>query len=193
MPAADLAEGMKQFELTVRQTPHQIGTSQAERRTKEEAALADAKTGGVFNLLASLDAGGVGPFPELVRDPALFAPLFQRVVGEHLRSGLEKRGADGSPIEDGVTLTWPAGVFKVENLLEPKGKEKAPSDVTIAGAGMNSTMLVLTGALMPRTNLRNFSIRDCTIHTNNNYLFDFRNLAASIQFDRVRFVGFDIG
>ncbi|HTF90645.1 MAG TPA: hypothetical protein VK843_19660 [Planctomycetota bacterium] len=191
IPAPDLAKGMAKFENNVMVGPEEIGTSLAKRRSKAEAALADEKTGGVFNLLERLNAGEAGPMPELVRDPARFAALFQRVASEHLRSGLEKRAIPDDSIADGETLTWPAGVFRVEGLLQTK--EKFPRDVTVAGAGMNSTMLVLIGPLMTTSDLRNFTIRDCTVNTNNNYLFQLSNKASSIQLERVRFVGFDMG
>jgi hypothetical protein len=191
IPAEDLAEGMKTYEQILLGSPGTIGRSLGERRTKAEEALEDARTGGVFALLEKLDGGGVGPLPALVRDPKQFDALFVRVVPETLRDGLANRQHVDAETEDGVTLTWPAGVFKVESLL--RDKHPYPRDVTIAGAGMNTTMLVLGGTLYTTDSLRNFAIRDCTVHTNNNYLFDLRVKPAAIRFERVRFIGFDMG
>lgn len=191
MPAEDLALGMQEFEKLVLESPANIGRSIGERRTKTEQALADAKSGGVFSLLERLDAGGVGPLPGLVSDPAQFEPLFARVADEQLRTGLVDREHPDKSIEDGVTLTWPAGVYRLHNLM--KEKDPFPRDVTIAGAGMDATMLVLNSDLMTREGLRNFCIRDCTVNTDNNYLFDLRLKPAAIRFERVRFVGFDMG
>jgi hypothetical protein len=191
IPAEDLAEGMKSYEQIVRDSPARIGRSLGERRTKAEEALEDARTGGVFALLERLHGGGVGPLPALVRDPKQFDELFVRVVPETFRDGLANRGHADAETEDGVTLTWPAGVFKVENLM--REKDPYPRDVTLAGAGMNSTMLVLNGDLSTNQSLRNFAIRDCTVNTNNHYLFDLRVEPAAIRFDRVRFIGFDMG
>lgn len=41
--------------------------------------------------------------------------------------------------------------------------------------------------------MRNFGARDCTLYTENQYLFDLRNDSASVHFDRVRAIGFDMG
>jgi hypothetical protein len=191
IPDEDLVEGLQTYEVIVLESPQTIGASLAERRTKVEEALADARTGGVFTLLEKLGQGGLGPLPALVGDPAQLEPLFARTVGEDVRSGLLDREHPDKSTEDGVTLSWPIGVFKLKNLM--KEKDPYPRDVTLAGAGMDATMLVLDADLMTRDSLRNFSIRDCTVHTNNNYLFDLRLKPAAVRFERVRFVGFDMG
>ncbi len=190
-PAADLAEGMQDFEKLVMESPARIGRSLGERRTKAEEALADAKSGGVLTLLECLGAGVVGPLPDLVRDPDQFEPLFQRTAAEELRFGLLDRDRPDNSVEDGVTLTWPAGVYRLNNVM--RNKDPYPRDVTFAGAGMDATMLLLTHDFSTRGSLRNFVIRDCTVHTNNHYLFDLRLKPAALRFERVRFVGFDMG
>ena len=191
MPAEDLAEGLKQYETLVLEKPLDIGRSLAERRTKALQALEDAKSGGAFSLLRSLSASGVGPLPGLVRDESQFSSLFQRMVADASRDGLANREHPDKEIEDGVTLTWPPGVYRVRQLM--RDANPFPRDVTLAGAGMNSTMLVLDSTLATRGELRNFTIRDCTVHTSGYYLFDLRTNPASIHLERARFVGFDSG
>jgi len=188
MPQDDLGEGATKYEAIVLDSPYAIGRELGLRRTKAEAALEDARTGGVFALLEKLDGGGVGPLVAEVRD-ARFDAYFAREGPERRRH--PRKDHPDQDVEDGVTLTWPAGGFKVQGLM--KEKDPFPRDVTLEGAGIDATMLVLAHDLFTRGRLRNLVIRDCTVHTNDNYLFDLRIEPASMRFERVRFVGFDMG
>jgi hypothetical protein len=188
--AEELAEGMKRFERLVLDSPFGIGRALGEQRTKAEQALEDARTGGAFALLAKLDEGGVGPVPTLVKDAGEFEALFQRSGPEQQLNALTVDDHPDKHTSDSTTLTWPAGVFKVENLMEDK--DPYPRDVTLVGAGMDATMLVVSEDLSTNGPLRDFAIRDCTVYTPG-YLFDLRREPATIRFDRVRFVGSDTG
>ena len=197
MPQDDLGEGATKYEAIVLESPYSIGRQLGERRTKAEAALEDARTGGLFALLDALAAGGVGPLVEVVRDAGRFEPFFARDAEEGARSALDDREHPDALVGDGTTLTWPAGVFRVVNLMWEKSPY--PRDVTLAGAGIDATMLVIgdgsgNDALVTNgKSLRNFAIRDCTVHTNGNYLLYMHTLPVSVRFERVRFVGFDAG
>lgn len=188
MPQDDLGEGATKYEAIVLDTPYAIGRELGERRTKAEAALEDARTGGVFALLEKLDGGGVGPLVDVVRG-ARFEDYFAREAPERRRH--PRKDHPDQDVEDGVTLSWPAGVFRLRGLMDEK--DPFPRDVTLEGAGIDATMLVLHSSLDTRGRLRNFAIRDCTVHTDGRYLFDLRREPASMRFERVRFIGFDAG
>jgi len=93
-------------------------------------------------------------------------------------------------LPNGLTFATPAAGA---NVAFASQWDNYPRDVTMAGAGIDATMLVLGGDLGTRDSLRNFAIRDCTVHTNNHYLFDQRVKPAAVRFERVRVVGFDMG
>lgn len=187
----DLAEGLQEWEQTVLGSPTTIGIQLAARKTKAEEALADAARGGGFTLLEKLDAGGVGPLPDVVRDTTRFQGLFQRGPNGPSIPGLGLGDHPDKKLSDGSSIVFPAGVFLLAGLM--RDQDPFPSDVTIAGAGMNATLLVLGNALLTRGALRNFAVRDCTMHMDGNYLFDLRVSSASMTFDRVRMTGFDTG
>jgi hypothetical protein len=189
MPDDQLAIGMAQFEDNVRSMPRGLGRQLAEARTKAELLAADARRGGAFGLLATLLEGDGAPLPELVGNAAAFEELFAR---EHPEAPVDAaKWEPGADAPDGTTLNFPAGCFRFELPADQQGQ--APADLTIAGAGMDATLLVLTDDLGSRGALQRLELRDCTIYTNNNYLFDQRQGGATVVLDRVRVVGFDIG
>lgn len=189
--AEDLTEGMHRWEETVLGSPSTLGIELAARKTKAEEALADAARGGGFTLLEKLDAGGVGPLPDVLRDAARFQQFFQRGPNGPSVMGATIGNHPDKELSDGASINFPAGVYLLSGLM--RDQDPFPSDVTIAGAGMNATLLVLSDALRTRGPLRNFAIRDCTLHMNGHYLFDLRTSPASMTFDRVRLTGFDSG
>ncbi len=182
------AEGMGQFEQRVLDAPQSIGLSLARQASEREAALEDLRSGGVFALLEALEDGG-GPLPDLVRSDAEFEALFERAAPESFLSGLSYRKS-AEPFADGTTLDFPAGVFELGDITDYW--PVFPRDVTLAGAGRDATLLVV-GDLSADERLRNFTLRDCTVFTDNEYLFDLRREAAGIRLERVRLTGFDTG
>jgi hypothetical protein len=187
----EMNAGLAQYEELVRLSPDRIGAELARRRTKTEDAERDAQSGGVLTLLDKLAEGGAGPVSDVVRDPKRFDDLFPRQTPESVVNGLNAHEHPDRLVENGVTLSFPAGVFKLRGLM--KERDPFPSDVTIAGAGMDATMIVLDEAFYTRGQLIRFSIRDCTVNTNNHYMLDLRLKPASLVFERARFIGFDMG
>lgn len=188
MPDDQLAIGMAQFEDNVRAMPRGLGYQLAQARTKAELLAADARRGGAFALLATLMEGDGAPLPELVGDAAAFDELFAREHPEApVDAGEWELGAD---VPDGTTLNFGAGCFRFT--LPVDSRRQAPSDLTIAGAGMDATLLVLTSDLGSRGALQRLELRDCTVFTDNNYFFDHRQGAATVVLERVRVIGFDM-
>jgi hypothetical protein len=193
IPDEDLAIAMAQFEELVLSAPYTIGAQLAEQRTRSEMLAADALRGGAFTLLEKLDAGEGAPVLSLVHDTVAFDALFVREAPEHgVDLGLAKKSSR-EELTDGSTFAFPAGCFLIDNLLERGATSAAPKDFTIAGAGMDATLLVLDQDLGSRGAIRNFTLRDCTVHTDGNYLFDHRSGGATVTLERVRVVGFDSG
>lgn len=184
-------EGLEMFRESTIELPFLLGRELAIALTRREEALEDARTGGVMALLETL-AEGAGPVLELVRDDQRYAALFQRDVAEHFGDGAALAGELGAG-QDGITLTFPAGVFKMPDVLSNWSNSKPfPRDVTIRGAGMNSTLLV--GAdFGARSTVRNLTLRDCTLYADRGYIFDQRRDGCVLQFDRMRVIGFDSG
>lgn len=192
MPPALQAEGMQSFEQQVLALPRSIGWKLSRRETQREQALEDLRTGGVFAALERLDAGDTGPMLELVRDRPRFEAFFAREAAERSTNG-PLRIADDEPPEDGVTLTFPAGVFELEDFLRKwSAREPLARDLTLSGAGMGFTLFV-GGDFSCSSRLRNLRLRDCTIFSERGGLFDLRREAASVALERVRLCGFDTG
>jgi len=188
IPDTTLEEGLARFERTVLDAPREIGRSLGQRENERDGAIEEFVAGDPLALLVKLGQGGVGPRPEFVSDGAGFARLFPAVAGA-MRDGATNRSHPDDVLEDGSTLSFPAGVFRLRSLMQEK--DPFPRDVTVRGAGMNATLL-LVDELSTRGELRNFTLRDCTLFTED-YLFDLRQNPSSIQLDRVRVIGFDIG
>ncbi len=173
-----------------------IGRELAERRNNLELALEDSRTGGVFATLARLREGGVGPLPELVSDPKTFDRFF---VSESSGPALDGTTVlsrsllgDRKPVPDGSVLTFPAGVYILEN-FGAYWRDHFPRDLTLRGAGMNATLLVLRSDLGADDLVRNMTFEGFTVHADDNYLFDIRKPSMSLTMRRVRVTGFDMG
>src|SRR5258706_4991869 len=140
IPDDRLERGMKDFELTVLSAPPAIGRRLAAGRSREELLARDALSGGAFALLEKLKKEPA-PMLELASDPAGMQALLARGSPEITvrAEGLGKRLRD--KLESGKTYSYPAGVFPVE--INFNGVQQVPREVTIAGAGMDSTLLVL--------------------------------------------------
>jgi hypothetical protein len=189
IPAGKIEEGLVTFERDVLAAPEQIGKTLGVLANQADGAIQDFLAHDPIALLDRLDAGGIGPRPEFVTDAAGFAQLFPALGGKAADGVASLRDPD-AVLEDGSFLVFPAGVFRIRSLMEKK--DPFPRDVTVRGAGMNVTLLLVQD-LSTRGELRNFAFKDCTVFTENDSLFDLRIRPASILFERVRVIGFDSG
>jgi len=190
------AQGRRRFRQSVIALPVLIGRQLAERRDQLDLALEDTRTGGVMTTLQRLQGGAPGPLFDLVRDRGTFDRFF---VAETTGSAIDGSSAvsaaslmKGEPVADGTTLVFPAGVFALMD-FGSYWRERFPRDLTLRGAGMNSTLLVLQEDLSAYDTVRNLTLENLTLHTNNNYGFDIRQPPMSLTLRNVRCIGFDMG
>jgi hypothetical protein len=188
MPPTALAEGEDQYAVVERDAPAEIGRQLAQRQDELDRA---AGHGDAFTLVEEMLHGIAGErAAELAADGAAMSELFASRSADVTRDGRLFQGDLDAGIEDGTTLTFPAGVFRLDSLMETK--DPFPRDVTVSGAGMDRTLLFISD-LDVRTALVSFAIRDCTVHTDNAALMDLRREPTSMFFENVRFIGFDSG
>jgi hypothetical protein len=128
---------------------------------------------------------------ELVEDPAEFGALFAPEVSGPQIAGDVAGREPGPDLPDGTTLVYPPGVYRVE-MRALSLADRFPADLTLAGAGRDATLLIV-GDIGSRGTIERFTIRDCTVFTDDDYLFQQRGGDALIQLFRTRVVGFDMG
>lgn len=196
IPEKTLDAGVERFEEEVMALPAVIGAELARRQTEKELALEDARTGGVFEVLAGLEAGTTsGPLFELTDTEQTFDDLFRAEVSGPGLDGtriLSPGQLTAEPPADGSTLQFPAGVHTIDD-FGAYWRTRFPRDLTLRGAGMNATLIVLRSDLFAYDRVRNLTIEDCTIHAGNDYLFDVRQPAMSVTIRRTRLTGWKTG
>jgi hypothetical protein len=190
IPETLLDSAVASFAGEVARRPEEIGRALATNQTKKEQA---AELGPAFLALERLHQGEALP-PGLVADPEQFNALFERRAAEIPVDGVKALDDLKSNLTDGATLQFPAGVFRVDlatSLRTLDFKTRAlPSDLTVAGAGIDATLLV-SGDINLVSAIRNWTFRDCTIFSEGP-LVETRN-DSSLTLDRVRLTGFDTG
>jgi hypothetical protein len=187
VPDATVAELLAEFERTLLALPEALGKRSAEEQSeldRQARALAQA------DAVAWLE--GLPPNePELAavaRDPERFARLFQPQSSGAAVDGVGL--GDDDPLVDGAVIVFPAGVFAVDDFA--RGRVPFPRDVTVRGAGMDATLLVMED-LGPRGALERLTFEDCTVYTANCGVIDIRGGPTALTLRRMRVVGFDCG
>ena len=142
IPEPKLAEGLENFESTVLAAPEGIGRELGKLANQADGAIEDFLAHDPIALLDRLDAGGIGPLLEIVNDGPGFAALFPTLTGKAF-DGPQNRQHPDTVLEDSASMHFPAGVFRVRNLMAEK--DPFPRDVTLRGAGMNATVVGYTG------------------------------------------------
>jgi hypothetical protein len=190
IPETLLDTAVAGFKEEVARRPEEIGRALATNQTKQEQA---AELGPAFLALERLHQGEALP-PGLVADPEQFNALFERRAAEIPIDGVKALDDLKSNLTDGATLQFPAGVFRVDlasalRTLDLKTRA-LPSDLTVAGAGIDATLLV-SGEITLVSAIRNWTFRDCTIFTEGPLVDSRKDSVLTI--DRVRLTGFDTG
>ncbi|MEO1697078.1 MAG: hypothetical protein AAFU73_07275 [Planctomycetota bacterium] len=183
--------GVEAFREGVLELPVAIGLEAARELNTQEELAADARLGGTFALLERLDSKRAGPVFDVVLDQKTFDGLFERSSTPSVRDGLTALRSD-DPIEDGATLDVPSGVYVLGDLGRKLGVD-FPTDLTIRGAGRESTLIVVSSDWSTYARVRNLTLERCTVHANNNYLFDVRTEPMSVTVRRARLIGWTSG
>ncbi len=184
-----LAGGETEFRREVLALPERLGRADAEARRKAEAlerALAD---GDGLTILEAAAEGRYHPNPE---DEGL--KLVDRCLDRRFESGaVSGEGWDASTLRDGLTIVFGPGHHSLSTSdLRRKAPRPFPADVTIQGAGMDATLVVIDEISL-RSEVERLRFRDLTFDTGNDYAFDLRQGGALLDFERVRVVRFDMG
>ncbi len=185
MPDDVLQQLLADYEQQVRTLPAAWGKRAAEQAIEVEGKVDAFAKGDVLTLLATVD-GSEPQTKEFVAGKR-FTTLFDARGGGSVVDGTTIRAGD--KIAAGAVLTFPAGVYALGNLAE--GNEPFPTDVTVRGASMDATLLVVDD-LSARSPVDRLSIEDCTVFCEN-AITDMRSHAAVLSLRRVRIVGFDCG
>jgi len=189
VPTAEvLEEGMDLFLEQTLALPAQIGRKLADLLSAAEQA---AKDGQVFAVLSRLENGSPGPLFDVVDSAKVFDQFFQRETGGPFLAG-ETALKSREPVADGATVSFPAGVFKLEDFGR-YWRDHYPRDLTISGAGKDATLLVLQSDWSAYDTVRNLTLENCTIYADNNYLFDVSQPAMSVTVRRCRLTGWTTG
>ena len=186
-PADQLAavwkEHTSRLEQAARAAGMAAGRAEAARRTQVEIEARDD----ILTLLANSESHDTAR--AAARSAKRFAALFAHQSRGGSTIGDQDDGAqDPALLEDGSTLELSAGVHKLGTKWTRNSV--VPRDLTIRGAGMDRTLLVLSD-LSARSPLYNLHLADMTIDCDNDGAFDLRSEMASISAERVRFVRFD--
>jgi hypothetical protein len=180
----------ERFEEGVLKLPRNIARWDVDdiRDVRALSAREQAVTAGSMNAL--LDA--LGDDQELA-DFSLEGESLDFIVRNRVRRSSRDGAsfaAGDDPVTEGLVISFPAGIHALnERRLRGPPGEPFPTDVTIEGAGMESTLLRLSDISI-RSDVERLSLRDMTIDCLNDGLFDLRSGNAALDISRVRIVRF---
>lgn len=157
LPDDVLQRLLRDYEHQVRSLPATYGKQAAERATAVEHEANAFASADAVTLLEAID-GDEREAREFVAG-SRFVSLFGHRGGGSAVDGTAYRSGDA--IAEGATLTFPAGVFALGDLA--RGNQPFPAEVTVRGAAMDATLLVID-ALGARSAVDRLAIEDCTHH-----------------------------
>ena len=190
IPEPDVLEGRARVKTMLRDYPAHVGAQLAEEATGREhfdQALTEANAP---QLLALIEDGLVSDeqyasVAALADDRAALRSLYGTTGGGPTIAGAGLSKWD--ELAPNATISYGAGVYA----LRPNARE-LPRGLVVQGAGMDATLLVLMNDTWSRTTFDSLELRDVSIFTNHNYLFD-QNDPASLTLRNVRVMGYDMG
>ncbi len=192
-PPADVvvAAGQQEFETRVLALPAILGESGAAQANDTDSAAAAILSGDGI-VLVDLFANADTTVDESKLDKEFFERAFIAQSNADVVDAALFAGANPPSLTDGMTVEFTDGIhqFDWRKLMRKDGS--FPEDVTIVGAGINST-LVTFDEMHPRNEVKRLRIRDLTYDCGNNYMFDARVGVVTIDLHSVRIVRFDMG
>jgi hypothetical protein len=187
--------GIQRADRAIRRMPEVVGRQLADEANELDEIRRLTRSDSsddVLRAMQRLASNGGRQEPSILRDVERLTKILAPQASGPALEGASLGPRPDDAVVDGATLHFSAGIHRLGALM--RSKSPYPRDVTIQGAGMNSTLLILSSTLSPRSSLRNFTVRDCTVHTGRNYLFDLRGSnGCAVSLDRVRIIGFDMG
>ncbi len=189
-----LTAGLKRFKDTVLRIPLTIGEALAQEQNDVEKWNRAIREGNGVDLLEAADKSSTAPPMSLLEDKEQVEKFFLSKNPEKLIQLNSDKRKMAESLTDGATLEFGPGVFDLGALQRVlRMKRSGLRDLTIRGAGMDQTLLVLNSDLSPGGHIERLHVKNCTIHCNNNYLFDQRRGVVTMEAEFVRVVGFDMG
>jgi hypothetical protein len=184
----ELAEALRLFEQRARELPDEIARVLIESEHRNLEARADLETGGALAFARNLAGGGAGPLEDLVATREGVDRLFAR-KHEELRVAVARPGEIARSLAPAATLAFGAGAYELGNFF--RTPEAFPADVTLAGAGRDSTLFVLREPLDAGGALERFTLRDATVLLEQGRLFDQGVGPGIVRLAGLRVIGFD--
>ncbi len=157
-------------------------------RARELAARKDLERGGPMAFLGKLDKDWVARW-ELLQSPDEYGAMFERKA-KGARIDSRSLTAD-TELQDGDTILFGPGIHFVNAQAIFNGKT-IPKDLLLEGYGMDKSLIVLSTELRPQGLVYSLTLRDLTIHCNDNYLEQMRG-SYTLRVERCRVIGFDMG
>ncbi len=194
-PEEDIERLLAEFERRVLALPMEIAAAYSEEQDEREVTERALETGDGAELLAQWAANQYEP-PDSVDTEWIQRSLAPRPVrttlpGRRLTSS-DDPAEEPIELEDGTTIEFGAGVFELDSRILTR-QDPFPSDITIQGAGIDSTLLRLTQDLGMRSNVERLRLQNLTIDGRNDGIFDLRMGSLVLEMEGVRVVGFDAG
>jgi hypothetical protein len=169
-----------------------LGAEAAEALSKQEAATDALKTGSAAGMLVALNEGAWTPPNNFVTGGEFAEATLARSGGGSV-SGEDLTKGEFNPIGDGSVVTFGPGVHTLdERSFRGADRQNVPKDITVIGAGKNSTLLRM-GDIGSRADIQRLTFRNLTIDADNDGLFDQRGGSLSLHLESARVVRFDAG
>lgn len=169
-----------------------LGAEAAEALSKQKAAADALKNGSAAGMLVALDEGAWTPPKDFVTGKEFAEATLARSGGGSV-SGEDLTKGEFKPIGDGSVVTFGPGVHTLdERSFRGADRRDVPKDITVIGAGKNSTLLRM-GDIGSRADIQRLTFRNLTIDADNDGLFDQRGGSLSLHLESARVVRFDAG
>ena len=188
---AELHDAQKRFSELLRSLPRTLAKEEASAANQADAAAEARSQADDIDLIKAVANGSWEVSKADLEGDLLDRALEQRNVGETVSAKFFKKGK--GKLKPGMVISIGPGLSVIDSrYLRASRREGFPPDVTIKGAGMNTSLLQM-GDLGGRSPIRRLRIEDLTLDCSNNFLFDLRSDPLSLRLSRVRIVRFDMG